>query len=525
MAEYPTRSAIVVIAFLSILAACGGGGGGGATPPVPGGGGGPTPGKTATPAPSGSPTATPHPTGSPTATPRPTNSPTTAPTATPTPATPTPAPTATPSGSGITILPDTRGRFGLIQILDNYGGVSPLTSSQIQSEAPHYDSVWGSFDPSDWNAAHPGMIVSRYMIPNEDDNLISGHNLSWWQSNHPDWVLYACDQNGNPTSDLPWAYTGFSDVPLDIHNPDVVNYQVHLLGDYMIANGYNTLAVDNITFINYLAAPNPVLGEGEQQPGWYACGIYSQGPSVPSSFVRRYGSAGSSDFDQPDPAWISDLINWLAQARNIFATDSTLAPYHLHILVNHPVLDSGPDSNEQQMLSYVDGMVDENGYTHYGQLLSGGNFAGTLNWAEYLQSNHKAALITDYFCTGSSCSNDVATLSAQQVDWALASYAIGDEGGEDLYTSPHGGSIYSYRPEYATSYGMPCGSYTQPSSYVYERTFQGGLAIVNASGSSYNLALSSSHTYHDIEGRTLTNPLTVAPEDGYFLLTSNGCSP
>jgi hypothetical protein len=487
----------------SVITACGGGGG--AAPPLGQSGGSPPPGHTPTPGPTG--------------TPAPGHTPTPAPTQTPQ-STPTPGSTATPSASGSTILADTTGRFGLIQILDNYGGATPLTTSQIQAEAPHYDSVWGSFSPSAWDSAHPGMIVSRYTIPNEDENLISGHDLAWWQANHPDWVLYACDQNGNPTQDVPWADTGFKDVPLDIHNPAVVSYQVHLLGNYMIANGYNTLAVDNITFVNYMGAPNPELEPGKTtNAGWYACGIYQNG-----SFVRRYGSAGSSDFDQPDPAWISDLVNWLAQAQQIFATDATLAPYHLHIIINHPVQDSSPSATEQTMLNYVDGMVDENGYTHYGTLLTGASFARTLNWVEYLQSHHKAALITDYFCTGSGCSTDVNSLTPQQADWALASYAIGNEGGEDGYTSPAGGSLYSYRPEYSTAYGASCGSFTQPATDVYERKFQGALVIVNASTGSYNFTLPANHSYRDIEGRTVSSPLLLGAADGYVLLTSNGCS-
>jgi MFS family permease len=97
-------------------------------------------------------------------------------------------------------------------------------------------------------------------------------------------------------------------------------------------------------------------------------------------------------------------------------------------------------------------------------------------------------------------------------------------GGEDVYISPHGGSIYSYRPEYNTRYGAACGGYTQVSSYVYIRKFQGALVIVNATGSSYSYTLPSGHQYHDIEGRTVNNPLTLAAPDAYVLLTSNGCS-
>jgi hypothetical protein len=169
-------------------------------------------------------------------------------------------------------------------------------------------------------------------------------------------------------------------------------------------------------------------------------------------------------------------------------------------------------------------MVTENGYTDYGQLFTGSTFLSRINWIEYLQAHHKAAFVTDYYCTGSRCSNDPNSLTPQQMDWSLATYALGNEGGEDLYASPHGGSIYSYRSEYATTYGSACGSYTQVSSSVYERKFQGALVIVNASGSPYSLSLPSGHSYHDIEGRAVNNPLTVNGPDAYFLLTSNGCS-
>jgi hypothetical protein len=143
-----------------------------------------------------------------------------------------------------------------------------------------------------------------------------------------------------------------------------------------------------------------------------------------------------------------------------------------------------------------------------------------------LQNQHKAAFVTDYFCTGSSCSNDVNTLTAAQRDWAMSTYALGNDGGEDLYASPHGGSVYSYLPtEYSIIYGAPCGSYTQISSFVYERKFQGALVVVNASGSSYSLTLPKpASSYRDIENQAVSNPLNIAPTTGYVLLTSNGCS-
>lgn len=420
------------------------------------------------------------------------------------------------------MLPDTSGRFGLTQIFDWDGTrfTTPMSSTQVANEAPHYDSVWGAFEPSMWDADHPGMIVSRYMLPVEDDNLVSGHDLNWWKANHPTWILYACDSNNNPTTHLAWSTTGFPDVPLDFHNPDVISYQMSIMIPYLRANGYNTLAVDNTNLTNYLEGPNPPVEGLSAQPGWYGCGIYDAN----GNFVRRYNGPGTSS------AFAADMINWISTVK------AALAPYGIHLLSNHP-LGSLSDPNELAFLSHIDGMVLENGFTQYGryQLSSWGGVSSLvrngLAWMEYTQQHHVAFLVTDYFCyagtqpaTGAPCSNDPSTLTASQVDWALATYAIGNEGGADVYTSPHGGAVYSYRPEYAQRYGTPCASYATSGSLYYRR-FQNGFAVVNASYASQTIPLPAGHTYTDIEGRAVSSPLTVGPADAYMLLTGgNGCS-
>jgi hypothetical protein len=486
------------------LSACGGGGGGSSTPPVSNGGGPPPVGSTPTVAPSGAPTG--NPTSGPTS--GPTHAPTQAPTASPPP----------PTSQGITMLPDTTGRFGLLQINDAYGrNNAGMTSGQIQTEAPHTDSVWGAFQPAAWNAAHPGMIVSRYVLPNEDVRLISGHDLTWWQANHPDWILYACKSDGTPTHDVAASGTGFGDVALDIHNPSVVDYQIRqLVGPNMIQQGYNTIAADNITFVNYLF--DPVTGAASKA---YGCGVW-QG----NTFVRRYGPATGGEFDQDlDGNFTADLINWLRQARSILSTDPTLAPHHFKIIVNHPFVGSSPTATEQTMLQYVDGALDEAGFTHYGERVLGGNFITTLNWAQYTQSHGIAIFFADYFCVGSnSCPTDPSALTGSQIDWALAGYALANNGGANVYISPGGGAIYTYRSEYADRYGTPCGGYSALGNNVFTRRFSNGFAVVNAGSTSQSVQLPA-HTYTDIGGRAVSNPLMVSGSDAYMLLTSgNGCS-
>lgn len=407
------------------------------------------------------------------------------------------------------MLPDTTGRFGLTQILDNYAGQPQLTAAQIQTEAPNYDSVWGAFQPQTWRASSAKVILSRYMLPIEDDNLVSGHDLNWWKANHPDWILYACDANGNPTNDLAWSGTGFPDVPLAFYMPAVQQYQMQLLIPYLQANGYNALAADNTDLTNYILGGNPNFGQSHTA-GEYGCGT----KDANGNLVRRYGVQGQQ-YSPVDPQFAADMIGWAAQ------TSAALHAAGLKFLINHPVDTPPTNANEQQLVSYVDGMVDENGFTHYGNLLTGNAFANTLNWVEYAQSRHVAVLVTDYFCTGGGCSNDPNSLTPQQVDWALSTYAIGNEGGEDVYISPHGGSNFSYRGEYSTKFGAPCGPYTQPSAGVYVRKFSGGLSIVNASGAPYTYTLPA-HTYFDVEGRAIPAPFTVNSPDGYMLTTSGG---
>jgi hypothetical protein len=398
----------------------------------------------------------------------------------------------------------------------NYKHTNGMTSAQVQQEAPFFDAVWGSFMPSVWDSTHSGMFVSRYVFPNTDIILLSGHDLTWFQTNHPDWILYACQADGTPTHELAYFGTGFGDVPLDIHNPDVIAYQLNLLGADMVNSGYNALAADNVVFGISSTGPNPYFGEGSPQPGWYGCGIW-QG----NTFVRRYSGGNGAQ----DPNWIADMENWVATVKNYLTTNPAIAPHNFKLIVNHTPHDLTPNANEMQMLQHVDGLLDEDGFTDYGKIMTGSNFQGTMNWMEYLQAHNVAMFITDYYCSGSTCSRDVQSLTPSQVDWTLSTYAIGNNGGAGVYISPATGGVYSYRSEYSKRYGAPCGGF-QTSGTLYFRKFSNGFAVANSSGTTaQSMPLPAGHVYSDIEGRPVSSPLMVNAKDGYLLLTSgNGCS-
>ncbi len=383
-----SRLAAVLAFFALSLAACGGGGGGGTLPSGPQPGGSPTPPQsTPTVKPSTGPTQIPTsgPTQSPTTGPTtkpttgpttkpttgPTSSPTTKPTTGPTPTTkPTIAPTPTPTQSSTpsptqsyyppdppSVLTSTYGKIGLAQIFDYYPSDNTnIPTSQAQADAHRYNFVWGSFPtqsdpnrPSAWRQGNASILVSRYYIIEEDNVILSGNNLAWFQQNHPDWILYACNSSGQMTND--YAYdpgVGFPDVPLNFENPAVKQYQVQGLINYAKANGYNAIALDQVIFSNFMVGGNPKLGQTENTSE-YACGTRNND-----------GTANIIYSGKTDPKFTSDILSWVAYAYQQAHTAG------LDVAVNHP-LGSATNSNETTLMANTDIMLDEPGFSDYGK--------------------------------------------------------------------------------------------------------------------------------------------------------------
>ena len=406
----------------------------------------------------------------------------------------------------------TYGRIGLAQVFDYFPSTdTSMSASQITADAGRYDFVWASFDPQPWLSSNPLALVSRYYIIEEDNELISGHNLQWWQQNHPDWILYACTSSGTPTHD--YAYTpgdGFADVPLDMHNPAVVQYQIQSLVSYAQANGYNALALDNVLFNNIMKGGNPELGQ-TVTAGEYGCGVWN----ADGTFTTEY--SGPSD-----PTWTSDVLNWVSSAKQAAASAG------LAVAVNHPIGIVG-NANEQSLLSNVDAEVDEDGFSAYGNYTTTSTFfKNTWSWMEWIQSQGKAFVDIDRYAL----SGETAPTS-DQVEYSVGTYLMGDEGNADLFVDADNGNGYgygaeNYHSEYATQLGDPCGAMYEDTTYsqIYYRRFANGMVVVNSSDSaSGNATLPSDHTYTDIEGRAVGNPLAVSPSDAWVMTTTgNGCT-
>ena len=390
-----------------------------------------------------------------------------------------------------------------------------MSSAQISSDANRYDLVWGSFNPQPWSA-NPQALVSRYYIIEEDNELVSGNNLAWFQQNHPDWILYACNSSGAPTHD--YAYTpsdGFPDVPLNIHNPAVVQYQIGTLLNYVKSNGYNSFALDEVIFTDFMYGGNPEISSQTANSSEYACGTYNSDGSFNTVYSGRN-----------DPTWTQDVLNWVSAAKQA-ASQNGVA-----VIVNHPM--NSLNANEEALIGSVDGLVVESGFSDYGSYANASfpaaaYFMNVYNYMEYVEKQGVAFVDIDRFTL-----NGQTSVTSDQKEYGIATYMMANEGNADLYmnagnTSSTGYGTEEYYQEYATQLGPPCSAMYEDANNraIYYRRFQNGMVIVNAGGSgTENATLPTNHSYSDLEGRAVTNPLPVAASDAYVLLTGggNGCS-
>ncbi len=429
-------------------------------------------------------------------------------------ATPTPVPSKTsapavapPNGNSTTpLLQMAKAKIAPFQVFDAWG--SPrVSAAAAEADGPRYSLVWGARPgmASAWRKNNSSLIASYYMPQETDASWVSwggiGHNLAWWEANHPDWVLYSCTASGTPTK-IP-AYVGSlpQNIPLDIHNPAVVQYQVKLAASYALKNGYNGLAYDEVLFQN--------IGGVTAGAGAYACGIYQNG-----TFVRRYSSKN-------DVAWADDTVAWVKAAHAIAAANN------LKLVVNHPA-GSYTNANEAALLANVDVDLNETGYADYSNYTKSTSlFKTTTDWTRYAQAHGAAPITIDKFYQS-------AAVTPVQVEYGIATYLMSNEGGSGLFISNNPGyGVEQFHSEYNVDYGTPCAAYYGGSATnagspdLWYRRYSNAFVVVNSgstSRSSEVANLPAGHTYRDLEGRQVSNALTVANHDAYVLLTTNGCN-
>jgi hypothetical protein len=362
---------------------------------------------------------------------------------------------------------------------DTYDGIHYFQTfddsvQDVATEASHSVFVWGAGQPiSAYRASsNPKIILSYYMPWAYDPDAT--HDLAYWTSLHPDWILYQCDKT------TPAYYGSTTNMPLDISNPAVVDWQAQTIAAPASAMGYDAIAADEY-----------------QLGGWGGCGVYQNGQ------WKQLYSSGTGD-----PQADKDAVAW-AKA---FGDEIHALSRPLGLIPNFQY--GGMSLTDPTLLGVVantDGILDECSFTDCGaDDLSVQDWLDLGDFIEYVQQQGKAYMAI----------NEATTVDTATVQWVLASYLMSKEHAAGVFVS--GVQEYGvdlWRSEYAAAIGTPC-SPMQATQGAYARTYQHGLAIVNPSGAGVTFTLPSG-TFNNLYGATVGATITLSAKSGIVLLAAS----
>jgi hypothetical protein len=382
---------------------------------------------------------------------------------------------------------------GVRQFVDTWKDVHillPFTYNMqdAASVAKYYDFIWGASlttVPS-LRAGNPNIFLSYYIPMNRDGgdfgNSAVGktRGLSYWQTLHPDWVLYKCDRT------TPAYEIHDPNIPLNMTDENFINWQVQTYATPASQQGFDAIAADNLNLDNAFGA----------------CGYYNHG-----KWVQRY--TGQSD----DPQWRKDMLFWVTEMQKKLHA----LPHPMALIANLGYYGSNTISNPagyqlvQQIVQHVDGVLDESGFTHYGVgYLTDQAWINTVRLIQYVQAQQRPYYIIDEF--------PADPVSRDDAEWALSSYLMGKEHLSALfYSGPQQYGQDLRYPEYDIPIGMPTNEmYMQQN--VYWRNYSGGLVIVNPSSLQTFTITLGQNNYTDLDKHAVGQTLTMKPHSGVVLL-------
>ncbi len=352
--------------------------------------------------------------------------------------------------------------------------------------ASFYDFVWGARREQleTYRKSNPHIILSYYIAFHgdsgtfDDPMLWEKHDLRFWTTQHPDWVLYQCDRRTPAIDDVGQSSAS---ITFDFTNPDVIDWQIKTYLEPASKAGYDALAVDNMTLQNLNGA----------------CGFYHDG-----EWIQRYTGEAN------DPQWRRDIASWVTQ---IQAAAHRLS----HPLALVPNLSLGDipqnDGAVKDILAHIDGMVDEKGFTGYGQdYASGEQWQQITQFMQSVQKQGKAYFQINQFKT--------QTISEDQIEWALASFLMGKEDQASIFISlsQQYGKDLRY-PAYSAKIGHAL-STMYPGDNIYWRDYSGALIAVNPSATTSYTVTTSGSGYIDLNGHPVNKTFVLGPHSGKILI-------
>ena len=367
-------------------------------------------------------------------------------------------------------FPDTTDGIHL-EMVFNYNVPDP------KAEAGVVDMVWGSN-----YAVQPAGVYNTSYIPYSVDNFTN--SVAWYQANHPDWLEYLCDQKT-----LAFEFGTTTLAPLDFANPAVQTYQWANWVDAPLARGFGGIAVDTMALTN----------------DWQRCGHFD----TSGAWVQQY--TGQSD----DSAFRHDVLAWEGATYQHVHHYSKTATMQVNVTYQF----GEPRADNLRLMTTTDLLFDERGFTNWGSIerhvTTPPEWEGIMNAIEYVQSKGVC-----YMTNGEEPGHSIKISQAERL-WVLANYLLvknqctyvymtGLSNGQQGY-----GSLITF-PEYSTAIGHATGAMTKTQG-VWERTYSGGLTLVNPSNATATVTLPPGN-YVDVNGNAVTSPVTMTRQTGEILL-------
>ncbi|MBV8153519.1 MAG: hypothetical protein JOY98_03815 [Candidatus Eremiobacteraeota bacterium] len=349
----------------------------------------------------------------------------------------------------------------------------------LRREIGVVDVVWGSRSPL------PRQVFNQFYTPFERDGPYAGtHRLAWFERYHPDWIEYRCDRK-TPA----WEFGDRSDVPIDIADPAVLQYQRSGAVDPAFAAGYRSIDFDNLSLGNYALR----------------CGHYT----TSKTWVAQYSGQWS------DAHYRADVLAW---------AQSTYAYIHAYsatatMAINYSIQPQFGLRENYALMTSTDEVLDERGFTNWGSRSD--NAIVGLEWRQIVAMI--AALQRNGTCYMENGEEPGPSQKISQAErlWVVANYLLTRDDCTYVWMSgftasgaQEYGTMWLY-PEYDLRIGAPLGSMTAEGR-GWHRAYSNGLALVNPTTTSAAFALKG--TYRDENGTRYSGRIVLPAASGEVLL-------
>jgi hypothetical protein len=325
------------------------------------------------------------------------------------------------------------------------------------------------------------------------------HPISWYQANHPDWLVY---RNDRTTLALSFEYRTaagqpFHLPPVDITNPTVREYIWNRRVAPVLLEGHRLISFDN---------GGPLNGDGR-------AGV----KDASGGWKQLFSGAGR------DPAYVRAVREWLEwMRRRIHAAGARVAmnmDYGRGVEAEFITVAGAADLVLHEG-SFVDQRCSKD-HVRYQDDVPGRPPIDywTARFTTFRQVARERGLVLTQACTA-------GQLQPGVVSWAVANYLL--VRGPQTFIAFYGGpppatvrNLVLERPEFSVQIGAPTGEPARiPGTKMWSRAYTNGIVLVNPSATSAHSTALPAGTYRDLEGRLWRGRITVPPTTGLVLVAA-----